>query len=396
MDGLHNVDQNYMHRLATFNAFPVTSTVSTVELAKAGFEYKGTGDGVYCRDCFLTYANWRPQDKPFVIHQNLSPYCKLVQSLCLNTTPGATPSYDGLNRYPTLPTNEVPSHHQYSHVPISGNIESGLYNGVPNRDTYRDVPDRSIDTAYALVSHGPVCQPSDEGNHRPVLEPNALHHSEPNHMPIYNGHNNSLQSHDRYRETHNSFQHGNPNIPMVINSESHSNSNNSPLHSNINNSPLHSNINNSTLYGNNISPNHINHTPVNPLQQQRPLPVAERSNPNSHLGNRPTENNGSQRINNRPVIITTNNEALQYLEQGGQDEDWFMPRSTVGGNSNHSGQAGADYTRKADRLQSYTGRWSANHFLHPEELAEAGLYFTGPGDRYIFMAKTDCLKNKFR
>lgn len=40
-----------------------------------------------------------------------------------------------------------------------------------------------------------------------------------------------------------------------------------------------------------------------------------------------------------------------------------------------------DYTVESQRLCSFQGKWKASHPISPKDLAEAGLYFTGAGDR---------------
>ncbi|KAK7493126.1 hypothetical protein BaRGS_00015647 [Batillaria attramentaria] len=66
------------YRLATLSALPPSVPVSRVQLADAGFYYRGQGDEMICYSCHTRYSGWTSQDKPMEVHRRISPDCPHV------------------------------------------------------------------------------------------------------------------------------------------------------------------------------------------------------------------------------------------------------------------------------------------------------------------------------
>ena len=72
------MDESYYRRLATYNNFPVTSSMTKEELAWAGFVYTGEDDKVKCEFCGVQFHQWLGTDVAFSQHAHESPNCPFV------------------------------------------------------------------------------------------------------------------------------------------------------------------------------------------------------------------------------------------------------------------------------------------------------------------------------
>ena len=67
-----------MMRLHSFKRdFPV----SAIKLAQSGFFATGVVDDVKCFSCGVYYRNLQPTDIPHLLHERLSPHCRLADKV---------------------------------------------------------------------------------------------------------------------------------------------------------------------------------------------------------------------------------------------------------------------------------------------------------------------------
>lgn len=74
-------------RLASFLHWPSRNPVSGIELAEAGFYYRGPGDLVVCCSCGILVSNWMPGDKAVNEHKKHNDRCHYV---CMYLSGGTT------------------------------------------------------------------------------------------------------------------------------------------------------------------------------------------------------------------------------------------------------------------------------------------------------------------
>lgn len=74
-----NEDKKYeFSRLLSFNNWPIDSPIFPLNLAKAGFYFRGHGDEVQCFKCGVVKADWCLGDEPNEMHRLLNPDCLLL------------------------------------------------------------------------------------------------------------------------------------------------------------------------------------------------------------------------------------------------------------------------------------------------------------------------------
>lgn len=66
-------------RLNTFNNWPSEAPDYIKDLAEAGFVYTGQGYSVQCFRCHITVSQWKDEDKPLLIHEDLSKNCSYLR-----------------------------------------------------------------------------------------------------------------------------------------------------------------------------------------------------------------------------------------------------------------------------------------------------------------------------
>lgn len=103
-------------RLQTFSNWQYTRTVTSYQLASAGFFYTGYGARVECFSCGLVHDDWRKGDLPLHIHRQKSLQCPFITSLL------SKESHKPLNTTPTLLPPPVPSDYPASRVPDYSNL----------------------------------------------------------------------------------------------------------------------------------------------------------------------------------------------------------------------------------------------------------------------------------
>lgn len=68
-------------RLHSFSSWQYSGTVTSYQLASAGFFYSGCGSRVECFSCGLVHEDWKSGDLPLHIHRQRSPKCPFITSL---------------------------------------------------------------------------------------------------------------------------------------------------------------------------------------------------------------------------------------------------------------------------------------------------------------------------
>ena len=66
-------------RLRAFSNWPSTVRQQPMELADAGFYYRGQSDWVKCFHCDKTCVNWEAEDVPWVEHARWMPRCIFIK-----------------------------------------------------------------------------------------------------------------------------------------------------------------------------------------------------------------------------------------------------------------------------------------------------------------------------
>ena len=66
-------------RLASFAPWPSTAAVSSLALARSGFNYTGHGESTVCTECQLVVDSWQQGDRPDQVHRQRSPNCTFVR-----------------------------------------------------------------------------------------------------------------------------------------------------------------------------------------------------------------------------------------------------------------------------------------------------------------------------
>ena len=73
--------ENFNVRLNTFNDWPSEAPDYIKDLADAGFVYTGQGYRVQCFRCHITVSEWKDEDKPLLIHEDISKNCSYLREL---------------------------------------------------------------------------------------------------------------------------------------------------------------------------------------------------------------------------------------------------------------------------------------------------------------------------
>lgn len=105
-------------RLHSFSSWQYTRTVTSYQLASAGFFYTGYGARVECFSCGLVYEDWKKGDLPLHIHRQQNPQCPFITSLL------SKESHKASKPTPTLPpqVGPVPSDYPASRAPDYTNV----------------------------------------------------------------------------------------------------------------------------------------------------------------------------------------------------------------------------------------------------------------------------------
>ena len=88
------------------------------------------------------------------------------------------------------------------------------------------------------------------------------------------------------------------------------------------------------------------------------------------------QRNDVPKPNGESVLIGTTNDAINAIST--TTSSWYTLRDTSP--EAYTPQT-TDFTIESNRLGSFVSNWPQNALISPSELASAGLYFTGPGDR---------------
>ncbi|MDP0588701.1 MAG: ShET2/EspL2 family type III secretion system effector toxin [Candidatus Endonucleobacter bathymodioli] len=76
----HDAMKSEVNRINSLSSFPYFQTLSTIDLARAGFYCTNPGESTECK-CFCcgkTYKDWKDSDNPYEIHNNISPNCVYI------------------------------------------------------------------------------------------------------------------------------------------------------------------------------------------------------------------------------------------------------------------------------------------------------------------------------
>ena len=68
-------------RLHSFSDWPLSSVVTSYQLASVGFYYTGEGARVVCFCCGLEVREWRKGDVPLLVHCRANPECSFIKSI---------------------------------------------------------------------------------------------------------------------------------------------------------------------------------------------------------------------------------------------------------------------------------------------------------------------------
>ena len=68
-------------RLHSFSTWPLSSVVTSYQLASVGFYYTGEGTKVVCFSCGLEVREWKRGDVPLLVHCRANPECSLIKSI---------------------------------------------------------------------------------------------------------------------------------------------------------------------------------------------------------------------------------------------------------------------------------------------------------------------------
>ena len=76
----YSMDQIMSYELLRLHSFKCNFPVSAIRLAQSGYFATGVVDEVKCFSCGVYYRNWQPTDIPHLLHERLSPHCRLVDN----------------------------------------------------------------------------------------------------------------------------------------------------------------------------------------------------------------------------------------------------------------------------------------------------------------------------
>ena len=68
-------------RLHSYSNWPLSSVVTSYQLASVGFFYTGEGTKVVCFSCGLEVRDWRRGDVPLLVHCRANPECTFIKSI---------------------------------------------------------------------------------------------------------------------------------------------------------------------------------------------------------------------------------------------------------------------------------------------------------------------------
>jgi hypothetical protein len=70
-----------MTRIRSFKDWPPNVKQNPRDLALAGFLYAGYSDHTRCFHCGIELSDWRPEDKPWVVHARWFPSCAFLRNM---------------------------------------------------------------------------------------------------------------------------------------------------------------------------------------------------------------------------------------------------------------------------------------------------------------------------
>lgn len=308
------------------------------KLAEAGFAYFEPGDKIKCQECNLTLNTRNHGDDLFSTHKNFSPTCPFVN----RRSHSQLDEFDFDNRG----------------LPMTENSDSFPHNQVRTGQHSFNQMDTSGQGSFTSIHGKPVCQPSDDNGGADNIPPNPL-----NRLP---------EGHSWHGIT------DRPTRPHLIEDQSYSlgNTGGNTSFSNLTREMHDMHIDQEQRTGTGVSPQFRTHDSMHQMQSQ--IGTESRvPNPTFNSSQGVQQQGTIQPISlsmPAPVRITNNEQATQIMrDTNHRQNEWLNPRPQP--------VQPIDYTVKSKRLESFVGKWPPNHFIKPEELAEAGLYYTGPGDR---------------
>ena len=74
-------------RLHSFAHWPLSSIVTSYQLASVGFYYSGEGTKVKCFSCGLEVRDWKRGDVPLLVHCRANPECSFIKSIIKGAPP---------------------------------------------------------------------------------------------------------------------------------------------------------------------------------------------------------------------------------------------------------------------------------------------------------------------
>ena len=77
----YSMVQMTSYEMMRLHSFKREFPISAIRLAQSGFFATGVVDEVKCFSCGVYYRNWQPTDIPHLLHERLSPNCRLVNKV---------------------------------------------------------------------------------------------------------------------------------------------------------------------------------------------------------------------------------------------------------------------------------------------------------------------------
>jgi len=77
----YSMDQIMSYEMKRLHSFKRDFPVSAIRLAQSGFFATGFVDEVKCFSCGVYYRNWQSADIPHLLHERMSPNCRLVDKV---------------------------------------------------------------------------------------------------------------------------------------------------------------------------------------------------------------------------------------------------------------------------------------------------------------------------
>ena len=382
-------------RYCTFKNFPNTLYASEIQLAKAGFVSTGNDDEVMCKSCNLTYKNWNADDNPMEVHIRLSPACPFISKK-------SDVSQHRLHGNERTQINQSDSHppQSFGHGSVNSLSQNrgngpGNMNQFIHEDDIYSAPDLSVQhhqinsIRQGSRSHNNYDSLRQQADTRTYQKSRISHQHDEIRDPHFNNSSVSPVSNTSVNHHSNDLSGNNFNstiIPPTSNTiVTHQRNVFGDQHFNY--TPPVSNVLNPqrNYFGTNTTVSRTSPVSPNSVTNQRPtlledIPPTQRnpynlSDVTNALPQSTTRNHSSQ-----PHLVQSNDEAMEFVDdleqQSQQGQDWYTRRSGF-----ETSQHVLDYTQYSVRLSSYSGVWSSDSPVQPVELAEAGLYYTGPNDR---------------